>query len=247
MTKDEFLTRMERSLTILAPHERIDILSDYVEHFREGEENGKTEEEIAASLGDPEELAKTFLEQKGVDPRAASSARPTPGAGYSGQENAVPPGGQPYRPYSAASSFGPQGRPFYTSPAAQGGGPTPAPSPYTNNQLVATILVVLFNIFIGVPVIFSVCSGMLAIPATAAGLFIASVTLFVVSAAFAGTALVLAGLLCLGVAALALSVLLVLATVALVKLLIRLIKWYIDFCVRICREGRWPDKAGASA
>ena len=64
MSKDEFLSRMERVLAPLAPHERIDILGDYVEHFRAGEESGKTAEEIAEALGDPEELARTYLEQR---------------------------------------------------------------------------------------------------------------------------------------------------------------------------------------
>lgn len=247
MTKDEFLTRMERSLTVLAPHERIDILSDYVEHFREGEENGKTDEEIAEALGNPEELAKTFLEEKGMDPQATQRAQAAQNASYSGQGGPVPPYRQPGQPYSGASSYGQQGRPFYTSPAAQTGGWAQSAYPNNNNQMVATILVVLFNIFIGVPLILSICGGMLAVPATAVGLLIASVALFAVSAAFAGTAIMIAGILCLGVAALALSVLLGVATAALIKLVIKLIKWYIDFCVRICREGRWPVKEGAAA
>lgn len=245
MTKDEFLTRMERALTVLAPHERIDILSDYVEHFRMGEENGKTDEEIAESLGSPEELAKTFLEQKGINPQAAAQNSQAGSA----QNNPVPPYGQPSpnRPYANEAPYGQPGSSSYSrtaQPAANWAQPARRD---VSNQTVATVLVVLFNIFIGIPFLLSVCSFLLAVPATALGLFIASIALIVVSAAFAGTALAIASILCFSVALLALAVLLGVATIAIVKAAIKLITIYVNFCIRICREGRWPAERSCAA
>lgn len=241
MTKDEFLTRMERALGVLPPHERIDILSDYVEHFRIGEESGKTDEEIANSLGSPEELAKTFLEQKGF-----GASNGVPGSQpYAAQGNPVPPYGQPY---TNSVPYGQQGRPVYTSPAAQptGNWAQPPHQDFTN-QTVATVLVVLFNVFVGIPLILSLCGVLLAVPFTCLGFFIASIALIVVSAAFAGTALAIAGLICFSVAFLALAVLLGVATIALIKEAVKLITKYVNFCIRICREGRWPTERSYAA
>ncbi len=53
MTKDKFLQQLNVSLKRLSEKERADILKDYEEHFTFGLEEGKTEEEITASLGSP--------------------------------------------------------------------------------------------------------------------------------------------------------------------------------------------------
>ncbi len=41
--------------------ERADILKDYEEHFTFGLEEGKSEEEIVASLGSPAQIAKRVI------------------------------------------------------------------------------------------------------------------------------------------------------------------------------------------
>lgn len=58
MTKDQFLTRLNNSLRKLPAEERQDILQDFEEHFAIGLEEGKTEEQVAASLGSPQQIAK---------------------------------------------------------------------------------------------------------------------------------------------------------------------------------------------
>lgn len=58
MTKEQFLSRLEAMLKRLPSGERNDILNDYEEYFSIGFQDGKTEEEIAASLGSPEQLGK---------------------------------------------------------------------------------------------------------------------------------------------------------------------------------------------
>lgn len=58
MTKDQFLAELQSALTKLPVSERQDILQDYTEYFRFGQEEGKTEEQIAESLGSPMQIAK---------------------------------------------------------------------------------------------------------------------------------------------------------------------------------------------
>ncbi len=62
-TKQEFLDRLKASIGALPAQDQADILNDYEEHFRIGMENGKTEAEIADSLGSPEELGASFTEE----------------------------------------------------------------------------------------------------------------------------------------------------------------------------------------
>lgn len=60
MTKDKFLQQLRHSLKKLSKEEVADILQDYEEHFAFGLEAGKSEEEIAASLGSPAQIAKSY-------------------------------------------------------------------------------------------------------------------------------------------------------------------------------------------
>ncbi|WML46451.1 HAAS domain-containing protein [Neobacillus sp. PS3-40] len=61
MTKEQFLKQLDSSLNRLSTAERQDILQDYKEHFDIGLESGKTEEQIASSLGSPTQIAKELL------------------------------------------------------------------------------------------------------------------------------------------------------------------------------------------
>ncbi|WP_405098906.1 HAAS signaling domain-containing protein [Oceanobacillus sp. FSL H7-0719] len=58
MTKERFLSRLQAALKRLPSEEQNDILSDYEEYFSIGLQDGKTEEEIAASLGSPAQLGR---------------------------------------------------------------------------------------------------------------------------------------------------------------------------------------------
>ena len=57
---NDFLMQMEKSLKHMSPEEKQEILADYAEHFEIGAEAGKTQEQIAAELGEPKELAKMY-------------------------------------------------------------------------------------------------------------------------------------------------------------------------------------------
>ena len=85
--KQDFLDRLKASISCLPLQDQADILNDYEEHFRIGLENGKTEAEIAGSLGSPEELGASFVEGKRpARPGAGGNLLPlsdSPGAGFS--------------------------------------------------------------------------------------------------------------------------------------------------------------------
>ena len=86
--KQDFLDRLKASISCLPLQDQADILNDYEEHFRIGLENGKTEAEIAGSLGSPEELGASFVEEKTPSPSPAqeeifSHSQTAPGAGFS--------------------------------------------------------------------------------------------------------------------------------------------------------------------
>lgn len=61
MNKEQFLTELDVALKYISAEERQDILQDFEEHFAVGREEGKTEEEIAAGLGSPQQIAKEML------------------------------------------------------------------------------------------------------------------------------------------------------------------------------------------
>ena len=60
MNKKEFLKQLDNLLSDLPADERKEILFDYEEHFRIGLEEGKKEEEIIESLGNPKTIAKQY-------------------------------------------------------------------------------------------------------------------------------------------------------------------------------------------
>lgn len=60
MTKNEFLSRLEAELEARCVPEPEDILGEYRRHFEYKMADGYSEEEIAARLGPPEELAAQF-------------------------------------------------------------------------------------------------------------------------------------------------------------------------------------------
>ncbi len=62
MRKIDFMQTLERALTPLAVEERRDILADFEEHFASGQALGKSEEEVARELGDPQALAAQYVE-----------------------------------------------------------------------------------------------------------------------------------------------------------------------------------------
>ena len=77
MTKNDFLNTLYQSLLYLPAKERQEILQDYEEHFAAGIEEGKAEEEICRALGDPKEIAQTYLQQNKARPGAYKQDSPS--------------------------------------------------------------------------------------------------------------------------------------------------------------------------
>jgi uncharacterized membrane protein len=60
MNKDEFFRTLDAAFTNFTWSEKKEIMYDYEEHFRIGLEKGKTEEELIAELGEPEDIANQY-------------------------------------------------------------------------------------------------------------------------------------------------------------------------------------------
>ena len=61
MKKDEFFAQLRTAFAGMDEELLTDILGDYENHFKEGIENGKSEEEICEELGNVEEIRQAFL------------------------------------------------------------------------------------------------------------------------------------------------------------------------------------------
>lgn len=61
MKRSEWLTELERELARHGLARTKEILADYEEHFAAAVDSGKTEEDVAAKLGEPKAVAKAHL------------------------------------------------------------------------------------------------------------------------------------------------------------------------------------------
>lgn len=77
MNRNDFLNTLDRSLGNISAEEKNDILYDYREHFNIGLSQGKTEEEICGTLGDPKTIAKQYkvdyIVKQAVENRSAGN------------------------------------------------------------------------------------------------------------------------------------------------------------------------------
>jgi len=64
MNKKEFMLKLKENLIGMDQSEKREILLDYGEHFFDGKNTGRTEEEICDSLGDPKEIALSLQQTK---------------------------------------------------------------------------------------------------------------------------------------------------------------------------------------
>ncbi|MCM3785555.1 DUF1700 domain-containing protein [Neobacillus mesonae] len=103
MNRRMFMTALERELRPLEESERMELLSDYDQHFVMGLSEGKTEEEIARELGNPRELAQEALGDRYASP--SSSSRMAYNIAYGSSNNSDMPftAGMPYMTESKSS------------------------------------------------------------------------------------------------------------------------------------------------
>lgn len=79
VNKNQFLKQLAFCLQKIDKKEAQEILKDYEEHFAFGYEEGKTEEEISASLGSPEQIAKEILATYPLEKIEKTEKKETPG------------------------------------------------------------------------------------------------------------------------------------------------------------------------
>src|ERR1700744_3187741 len=65
MNRSEFLYQLRRGLEGMPKGQIADVIADYESHFDEGKAAGRSEEEIAAALGDPARLARELRAEAG--------------------------------------------------------------------------------------------------------------------------------------------------------------------------------------
>ncbi len=63
MTKKEFMQKLKDNLIGLNQNDKREVLLDYEEHFMDGKNQGRTEEEICAALGEPKKIADEIRSQ----------------------------------------------------------------------------------------------------------------------------------------------------------------------------------------
>ncbi|MDK2125607.1 DUF1700 domain-containing protein [Parachitinimonas caeni] len=66
MNQDSFIRSLRGELKGLDPHEIEDIVADYCEYFRDGIASGRTEEDIASSLGNPRHLVRELRAESSI-------------------------------------------------------------------------------------------------------------------------------------------------------------------------------------
>ena len=81
MTRDDFMARLRRGLAGAPAATIADIAADYDTHFADGVAAGRSEQEVAAALGNPDRLARELRAEAGLkkweeqkNPSAAAAA-----------------------------------------------------------------------------------------------------------------------------------------------------------------------------
>ena len=89
MTKKQYLDALRKGLRWMPEAERREALSDYETHFAAGMARGKSEEEIAANLGDPAETVRMFHTQNRLATAQETVARARSSRSASSVLNAI--------------------------------------------------------------------------------------------------------------------------------------------------------------
>lgn len=190
MNQAEFMRLLRQELAKAGQTDIDDILSDFAEHFAGGLASGKGEEEIARDLGDPAEIAAQYAADDSSRPEGASKAAyrwaampdsategtrqqtpPPPPSGSQGTSQRTSSTGSAPHPGSGTAGQSTPGTVYVTKP---------------DNRGWAIVLLVLLNLFIVLPIFFSLVGVLLSLWAGAGGIGVAAGALFVLAIAKAG-------------------------------------------------------------
>ena len=213
MNKNEFLRVLQKELNPLGPAAISEILADFEEHFANGLARGKSEDEITAELGNPAEIAQQYRESAADGP----SSRPV----------------VQFYQYQDPVNPSPQGASTQETAPAPAVEPAARPGGKINETALISVLV--FNLFIGIPVWISLFAILISFWAAVGGIGVAAIALFVVAILKVGvTSLILA---LFGVALTALLVLAVILMVYLTKWLAKGLGYYVRWNKRLVTGG----------
>ncbi len=227
MNKNEFMHILQQELKVLGPETVTDILADFEEHFANGLARGKSEAEITAELGDPLEIAQQYMDST----EAAVASRPVlETARYRHPDTPQAPASAAVTPRAAAvqqpapAAVVPSSVPQVSVAGVTGPATQPASRKINEAALVAVIV---FNIFLGIPIWIALYSTLFGFWVAAGGIGVAACVLF-------ATAIIKAGVtsLILMLFGLSLTALTILAVI----LMVYLTKW---LCLGLAAYVRW--------
>jgi len=67
MSEQEFIRQLQEALSRIPERERLEIVDDYREYFRDGLAAGRSESDIATGLGDPSQLARELMARHHIE------------------------------------------------------------------------------------------------------------------------------------------------------------------------------------
>jgi len=232
VNREQFIAGLEKALLRLPKADRDDILTDFEAHFERGIAEGKTEEQVSAELGNPSELAQTYLENL---PEGAKGTEYIPiVTNHEPQSNT----GYTYVPPKYESEGSREGSSEYAYVPPKGSTDGSAPVGGTLDRGGAIAAVVLISLFVAVPVVSTIVGAWFSLLGIAIGAFGVSTALVVAGVAGAlASPLLCIGCVLLSLAAVAFGALVIVGCVAAVKGIVWLIKWYVDFCKKLINGG----------
>lgn len=227
MTQRDFLSELQKGLRTLPFEEQRDILRDYESHFAEGHSMGKTEDEIAARLGNPLLLAEEYCGDK--EKPASAQARQAANTVVPPQPQMPQPPIQP--PYGANTQRA--GTAWQMPPPAPGYPAGQSTTSQNWSKFLGVFLLVIAVLFAG-PFLIAFLSVVYSLPLATLSVGIA---LTVGSVFSSGT--MLAGLICLQIAMYGF-------TVALLVFAIYVTKWTVWLCRGLWRACKGTVKSNVS-
>ena len=187
MNKDQFLYQLQQALRPLDPELTKEILADFEEHFANGLQQSRSEEELSKELGDPAQIAKEYKDsiadgQQHQDIRSSwqeNWQRPDTMTPEARHQTALQPDSTSWQhgsePDTASDGSGTKA---WTAQDHQNAGQG------INEGML--VLVIVLNLFIALPVVLSLISVLFGFWAAAGGIGIAGLALFAVAILEAG-------------------------------------------------------------
>lgn len=230
MNQAEFMRQLRQELARVGQTDIDDIVSDFTEHFANGIANGKQEADIARELGDPAEIAAQYASE--LPERKATGTR----YAYRRNDGPEPTHGGTYQ---QGSQTGTTGQAWQDSRPGHGTAGQAAPGTVTvtrpDNRAWMIALLVLLNLFIVLPVVFSLIGILLSLWLGASGIGIAAGALFVAAVVKAGFVSII--LIMFGLALTALTILAFIGVYYLTKLFVMGMKAYIGWNRKLVAGG----------